>query len=176
MDDNGWIKIDRSILESDVFDNPNLLKFWIWCLCKAAYKSFDRKVGNRTIKIKPGQFITGRKKISEELNISESTASRYIKLFVSDGRISTRATNKYTVITIEKWGQYQVDSVSVDNKRYSNGHSKEDNKRHTVRRINKKDKKEKNNTSDLPEKEMTEEEEFEMRAREFERLKANGTI
>ena len=70
-----WLKLNRSILTSSVFDNPRLLKVWIWCLCKASHKEHDQLVGMQVVHLKPGQFIYGRKAASEELKIPASTTN-----------------------------------------------------------------------------------------------------
>lgn len=109
----GWVQLHRQLLESQVFANPTALKIWIWCLLKASRKErfFPLKIGkgSRTIKILPGQFIFGRFKAEEELNIDGSTIYRWIQKFKSEefGMISIEVNNQYSLISICKWGEYQ---------------------------------------------------------------------
>ena len=49
----GWIKLHRKLLTSNVFDNEKLLKVWIWCLMKATHKNSDPIVGLKIVKLKP---------------------------------------------------------------------------------------------------------------------------
>lgn len=110
----GWIKLHRQILESQVFANQTALKIWVWCLLKASRKErfVPLKIGkgSRTVKILPGQFIFGRFKAEEELNIDGSTVYRWIQKFKSDefGMINIEVNNQYSIVTICNWINYQT--------------------------------------------------------------------
>ena len=109
-DNNGWIKLHRKIIDSAVFENPKILKLWIWCLCKASHKGYESMVGNQIVVLQEGQFIFGRKKASSELNIKESMVYKYIKLLEKLEMINIKSNNKFSIITIEKWAFYQFDN------------------------------------------------------------------
>lgn len=108
-DNNGWIKLHRKIIDSAVFDNPKILKLWIWCLCKASHKGYESMVGNQIVVLQEGQFIFGRKKASSELKIKESMVYQYIKILEKLGMVNIKSNNKFSIITIEKWAFYQCD-------------------------------------------------------------------
>lgn len=112
----GWIKLYRNITRSPLFDNPKLLKVWIWCMSSAAYAQYDVIVGKKTITLNPGEFITGRKKAAIELNMAEGTVYDYLHLLEKRGNITLFPNNKYTVVRVEKWGIYQSDDDISDNK------------------------------------------------------------
>lgn len=63
---------------------------------------------NQIIKLKEGQFVTGRKKLSLETGISESKIERILKLFESEQQIKQQTNNRNRIITILRWSQYQV--------------------------------------------------------------------
>ena len=107
---NGWIKLHRKIIDSAVFENPKILKLWIWCLCKASHKGYESMVGNQIVVLQEGQFIFGRKKASSELKIKESMVYKYIKLLEKLEMINIKSNNKFSIITIEKWAFYQFDN------------------------------------------------------------------
>jgi len=86
---NNWLKLNRSILTSSVFDNPKLLKVWIWCLCKASHKPHDQVVGQQVQHLEAGQFIFGRHTASEELKIRH-----FIKVTITDS--DNKSDNKPT--------------------------------------------------------------------------------
>lgn len=112
----GWIKIHRQILGSAIFENPNLLKVWIWCLCKATHKPREQMVGLKLVPLEAGQFVTGRKAAAKELGVTESSFYKYIKTLESVGMVSLKSNNKFTVVTIEKWALYQSDNSESDSK------------------------------------------------------------
>jgi hypothetical protein len=75
-----WIKLYRKIMKSPIWENEKALKIWIWCLLKATHEEREQLVGQQVIKLKKGQFVFGRKKASDELQMNENTIYRYIKL------------------------------------------------------------------------------------------------
>lgn len=75
-----WIKLYRKIMKSPIWENEKALKIWIWCLLKATYEEREQLVGQQIVELKKGQFVFGRKKASDELQMNENTIYRYIKL------------------------------------------------------------------------------------------------
>lgn len=57
----GWIKLHRKLKNSLVFDNPDLLKVWIWCLLKATHDDYIQMIGLQEVELKKAQFILGYK-------------------------------------------------------------------------------------------------------------------
>lgn len=108
---NGWIKLYRCLMDSSVFANPNILKVWIWCLLKASHSERQQLVGLQVVDLKEGQFIFGRKKAAEKLCMKESTVWKCMKTLENLGNISINSNNKFSVITVEKWGDYQGDDT-----------------------------------------------------------------
>lgn len=125
---DGWIKLHRKILDSDIFTNPNLLKFWIWCLCKATHEPIKQRVGLQVVELKPGQFIFGREKAALELGMTKATAYRYLMRLQDEQILSIKVSSKFSVVNVEKWGFYQsrerqgeqVNEQQVSNKRAAN--------------------------------------------------------
>lgn len=76
MDNTGYIKLHRNILESEIFNSADILQMWIWCLCKASYKDRKALIGNSAVDLKAGQFVCGGKVGSVMFNTSESTFHR----------------------------------------------------------------------------------------------------
>ena len=112
----GYIKLYRGLQNSQVFAHPIALKVWIWCLMKANHKEkfANLKIGKGSVVVKVGvgQFIFGRHKAEEELDIDGATIYRWINKFASeqfDNMISLDVSNQYTIVTICKWEEYQSD-------------------------------------------------------------------
>lgn len=106
---DGWIKLHRKLLENPIFNNPDLLKVWIWCLLKASHKGHKQMVGLQEVKLKEGQFVTGRFAASNELKINPSTFYKYLKTLAKLQMIVLNSNNKMTIVTIENWAKHQVD-------------------------------------------------------------------
>lgn len=116
MNDNSWVKLYRKLLQSPIFENEKALKIWIWCLLKASYKDREQLVGLQVVNLKSGQFIFGRKKASEELRMTESIIYKYIKLLEDLQMISIESNNKFSIVTVEKWEDYQIEDLKSNNK------------------------------------------------------------
>lgn len=110
----GWIKLHRKLKNSLVFDNPDLLKVWIWCLLKATHDDYIQMIGLQEVELKKGQFIFGRKVAANELKMSESKTYRLIKKLENMQNLNIKTNNKFSVITIENWGLYQSDDCKSE--------------------------------------------------------------
>lgn len=128
----GWIKLHRKLLDSSIFTSDSGLRIWIWCLLRANHDECDVFVGIHKVHLMPGQFVFGRESASESLGISPSTVRNWINILQQDSRIDIKPTNKYSVISVLNWNDYQ----SMDNKK--------DNRITTEKQQNNTDKKDKN--------------------------------
>jgi hypothetical protein len=108
---DGYIKLHRTILDSNIFASAYGLKIWIWCLLKATYKTKHIPVkigkGETIVTIQPGQFIFGRFTAEESLCIDGSTIYKWINKFKDEDMIKLDSNSHYTIITICKWDEYQ---------------------------------------------------------------------
>ena len=100
-------------MDNPIFDNPNLLRVWLWCLLKASHKHHQQMVGLQVVDLEPGQFVTGRFKGANELEINPSTFYKYLKTLEKMQMISLNSNNKMTVVTIENWRKYQTEDKEV---------------------------------------------------------------
>ena len=98
-----WLKLHRSILDSELFADDWLTRLWIWCLCRANYSN-GRFRGEP---IERGQFVTGRNSASAELQVSPSKWYRGIERLQQLGCIKTEANSNWTTITVCKYDTYQ---------------------------------------------------------------------
>jgi len=62
---------------------------------------------NKKVTLNPGQFVTGRKKLSEITGISESSIEKILKYLESEQQITQEKTTKFRIITIKNWECYQ---------------------------------------------------------------------
>ena len=116
MENTSYIKLFRKLLNSPIFENEKALKIWIWCLLKATHKEREQLVGQRIVSLKKGEFVFGRKQASEELKMTESTIYKYIKLLEKLQMISIKSNNKFSIVSIEKWEDYQIEELKNNNK------------------------------------------------------------
>lgn len=123
MKQMSYIKLDRDLLYSYCFANPNHLKIWIWLLIKANFKNafipLNVGKGFKTIEVKRGQLIFGRNKAEEELGINGSLIYRTLLKFQELRQIDIEVNNHYSVITICKYDSYQSKLDEVEQQMHS---------------------------------------------------------
>ena len=146
---DGWLKLYRSILDSAVFQDAEILKVWIWLLCNVAFEQHDTICYGKVIHLKPGQIATGRKKIAQCTDLNENKVYRALTALKSLGNIEIKSTNKYSIITVVNWDKYQdengkrTSSEQQTNSRTTTEEQQTNNKR-TQHKNGKNGKKEKN--------------------------------
>lgn len=121
---NGWIKLHRKILENPIIKRPAYFALWVILLLKANHKSVKMIWNNSVIIIKEGQFITGREELFKQSHIPETTIERILTYLEKTHQIGQQKTNKYRLITIINWKDYQ----DSDNKRTTSGQQMDTNK------------------------------------------------
>jgi hypothetical protein len=113
-----FIKLDRNIVDSYCFANPNHLKVWLWLLVKANFKKnyvpLQVGKGTTTILIDRGQLIFGRFVAEKELKMNGSMIYRILKKFEDLGQIIIEPNNQYSVITICKYDSYQNNNTESE--------------------------------------------------------------
>lgn len=132
----GYIKLYRKIMDSPIWGDPYYLKLWMYCLMKATHKKREVIFGNQVITLEPGQFITGRNALAEDLNkgmkpkqqLSERTWYRYLENLERWQMLTIKKTNKYSVVSILKWSEYQETDQQLSNSCPSNDQQMSTNK------------------------------------------------
>lgn len=102
--DDSWIKLYRKILYWDWFTNSSMVHLFVYFLLKA--NVVDKRFEG--IIVKRGQLVTSRKSIHEDTGISEQTIRTCIAKLVETGEIEVEPTKRYTVITVSKYENYNV--------------------------------------------------------------------
>lgn len=126
--DYGYIKLHRKIQYKGYYKKPNHLALWIHLLLNANHKETELIWNGKIQKLKAGQLITGRTKLSKNTGISGTTIERILKMLENGQQIGQQKTNKYRIITIKNWDKYQNNNEKRTAKRTSNGHLTDTNK------------------------------------------------
>lgn len=99
----GYIKLYRSLKKYKYYKDSCYVHLWIHLLMNA--RRHPKQIDGITVQ--PGQILTGRKKLAQETGISESKIQRILAKLVSEQQVKQHTTNKYRLITISNWPQYQ---------------------------------------------------------------------
>lgn len=112
---DGWIKSYRSIM-----DNPIVCKdvdhyaVWGYLIHNAAHTPTNVLFNGERIILRPGQLITGRKKIASFWGINEHKIDRILKRFEIEQQIEQVSSPVCRLISITNWAKYQSSEQPIE--------------------------------------------------------------
>lgn len=128
----GWIKLHRSILNKGWIKKPEYVQLWVVLLLMASHDDREYFWNGKTIILKSGQLITGRKALSEKTGISQTTIERILLTFENEHQIGQQKTSTSRLISILNWGKHQKvgqhNGQRADNERTTDGQRADTNK------------------------------------------------
>lgn len=101
--DRGWIKIYRSLLDWEWFDDAETVQLFIYLLVTANYE--DKKW--RGMVVERGQTIIGVAALAKRLGSTERRIRTRLEYLTNSGTISRKTTNRFTIVTICNYDSYQ---------------------------------------------------------------------
>lgn len=125
MTNEGYIKLYRSLYYKGWYKKSEYVHLWVHLLMKATYAEAEFFQNGSIIKLLPGQFVTGRKVLSIETGIKESTVERILNVFETEQQITQQTNSRNRLITIVSWDKYQKSEQPTDGKRTASEHIQE---------------------------------------------------
>lgn len=118
----GFALLHRKIMDVPFYKDPEAAHLWIHLLLRANHEQtvVSTDVGNVTCE--RGEFITGRNALASETGLSADRVKSLLRKFQNLGMITTKSNNRFTVLRVVKYDEYQsnfcpadVQPVSTDN-------------------------------------------------------------
>jgi len=110
----GFLKLWRTSLDSQVWQNADLWQVWCWCLMRASYKEqwvpIKTGRGVTEVCVGPGQFIFGRKAAAKQLKMKPSSVRERMMKLARMKNLVMQPNTHYSLVTITNWGRYQSDT------------------------------------------------------------------
>jgi len=100
---NGFIKIDKRIMDWGWYSDTNTKSLFLHLLLKANWK--DKKF--KDFVVKRGQLVTSYKSLREELGLTQDQIRTSLKKLISTKEITKSITSQFTLINIENYCLYQ---------------------------------------------------------------------
>lgn len=127
MADGGWIKVYRKIRQSFVWTDANQLKLWLLILMKASHDGNRFLFNGQQVDVSSGQLVTGAHALAFEFNngvphdnqVAWRKVWRWVKRFENEGMLTIKSNNKYSVITVVNYPQYQSNDNPMTTQRQS---------------------------------------------------------
>lgn len=125
MLENGYIKLNRSLVKWRWYKKQNTKDVFLHLLLIANYKDEDFE----DITVKRGQIATSYKSIADATGVSEKGVRTAFDKLKSTGEIQTKRFSKFQLVTIVNYEKYQSDYQEIteektDIQRAVNGQSK----------------------------------------------------
>lgn len=112
----GWVRLHRKTMQSQVFEDPHLLKTWMFCLFRASFRrrwvSIRTGKGTTQVELQPGQFVCGRKAAAKRLRMPEGTIYDRLNKLAKIGCINKQSNRHYTLVSVCNWGRYQNSKIA----------------------------------------------------------------
>jgi hypothetical protein len=101
--EKGWIKLHRSILDWEWYQDQNTFRLFTYLLLTANHK----KTKFQGKSIERGQLITGRIALSEKTGLSQQSIRTCLERLKSTSEITIQVTNKFSLVTLTNYDSYQ---------------------------------------------------------------------
>ena len=109
----GYIKLWRKISDTGILQNAEASRLLLWIFVNVSWKGCNYVAKGQLLKLAPGEKITGRKKLSKDLETDESTIRRTLELLKKMGIIDLEVTHNWTRIILVNWEKYQFEQSKV---------------------------------------------------------------
>ena len=118
---NGFIKLFRKFKSWGWYQDTVVKALFLHCLLSASYTEFEWM----GVRYNAGEFITSIARLSKELNLTPKQVRNALDKLCKTKEIGKQTTNKFTVIKVIKWGEYQIYEPEETSKRADQGQSKD---------------------------------------------------
>lgn len=106
---DGWLKLHRKIIESEIFTDERLLQVWLGVLMRATYKDRKIKYGNQQKTLLAGQAWYCLRTEAKRLGVAHTTLREKLKYLEKSERVSYTSGPFGYIVTICNWDKYQSD-------------------------------------------------------------------
>ena len=95
-------------METSFYKKPMTCHLAIHLLLSVAWKDHETTLGGEKVKIRRGQIVSGRNRLSDETGLSPQTIRTSLEHLRRAGFLTIESTNAGSIITICKYDEYQV--------------------------------------------------------------------
>jgi hypothetical protein len=132
INQHGWIKLHRQILEWEWYSDNNCFRLFLHLLLKANHKEKRFK----GIELKVGSIVTSRDLLARETGLSSQQIRTALNKLISTNEITSETSSQGTILQIVSYEKYQVPTNEITNEQPTS------NQRVTTNKNIKKEKKE----------------------------------
>lgn len=102
----GFLKLHRTLQDASFAGRPEYMAAWIHILMLATHKPRKAMLGNASVSLTVGQFISGRKALAERVGVTEKQMRGLLSFFEKEGMISKLSSRAGTIFTVCNYSIY----------------------------------------------------------------------
>ena len=110
----GFVKLWRKTLDSGLLQNGPAWQLFGYLLLRATHKPRRIIVGGVVCELVPGEIVFGRSKAAADLGLSEQQIRTALNLLKKMEIATSRSTNKFTVVLLVNWHNYQDEQTAAN--------------------------------------------------------------
>ena len=107
-----FIILHRKLTQWEWFDDSKMVHLFLYFLLQANWEEKNW----RGINIKRGQFVTGSNRIKKDTSMSLRSIRTCIEKLKSTGEVTVQTTNRFSLVTIAKYDDYQTNNIKATSK------------------------------------------------------------
>lgn len=109
---SGWFAMNRAMFQHPIFDgHADRVGVWAWLIATAAWKDTQFCIGSQIITIRRGQLCVSQRQIEKETGVGRQAIRNLLDMLEREKaitqRVTGKATQKRTIITICNYEKYQ---------------------------------------------------------------------
>lgn len=113
MIEQGYIKLHRSILKWEWYDDANTMRLFLHLLLTVNYE--PKKWHGTTVE--RGQRVCSIATLSKETRLSQRSIRTCLERLISTGEVTKLSSPQYTVVTVKNYDRYQTPTNELTNER-----------------------------------------------------------
>lgn len=115
----GYIQLHRKMLKWEWYDDANTFRLFMHLLLNANYKASRY----RGYDVPAGACVTGYTSLSKQLGISVQSIRTAMAKLKSTGEVTVNKTNKFSIVSMVRWSDYQSTNRQSNTQSTLNQHS-----------------------------------------------------
>ena len=113
-DGKGFALLHRKIMDVPFYKDAEAAHLWVHLLLRANHEQTMVSTDVGDVMCERGEFITGRNTLAMETGLTADRVKSLLRKFHNLGMITTKSNNRFTVLKVVKYDEYQSNFCPAD--------------------------------------------------------------
>lgn len=110
----GFALLHRKIMDTPFYKDAEASHLWVHLLLRANYEPTMVSTESGDVFCDRGEFLTGRNSLAMETGLTADRVKSLLRKFTGLGMITTKSTNRFSVLRVVKYDEYQQNFCPAD--------------------------------------------------------------